>query len=44
MRFGEIKADTPVPLPHVNPERKNRKRVSPGVKEKAHTSILPGTK
>ena len=44
MIFGKIKADTPVPLPHVTPQKNNKKIVSSERQEKEHTSIIPGPK
>ena len=41
MRFGKIKADTPVPLPHTIHEKKNRKTVTLEEQEKEHTNIIP---
>ena len=40
MRFGKIKADPPVPLPHMTPGKKNRKIVSSEGQENSHTSII----
>ena len=44
MRFEKFKADTSESLPHVIPEENNRKIVTSEGQEKAHTSIIPGTK
>ena len=42
MKFEKIKVDTPEPLPHVTPDKNNRKIVSSEGQEKAHTSIILG--
>ena len=44
MKFVKIKGDTLEPLPHVIPEKSNRKIVSSEGQEKAHTRLIPGPK
>ena len=37
-----MKADTPLPLPHVIPEVKQQEKVTSEGQEKENTSIIPG--
>ena len=41
MKFGKMKLDKPLPLPHVVPEEGKQEKIASEGQEKAHTNIIP---